>query len=413
MAHRLVSVLPTSLPTSQPDDVSLVDRLRRAAWAYTTRRVQGPLTVRDGTSRPKAGDLFLARVDSVGYHSSLQLPDGRRKRMFVGDEIVVAYGNRYAPSQFEAVVPKTQGPCQLVASGGVGAKVLSWHASVSKEPTQITPIGWLAGPGDAPANLSDYALPIMDRAPGNRPPTMVVVGTSMDSGKTQTAAFLVKGLSLAGLKVGFAKVTGTGAGGDTWLLRDAGADPVLDFTDVGHVSTYLVSPAEIQRAFSSLIAHLIAAHVEAIVIEVADGLLQPETAALLQSDVFRESVDGILFASGDAMGAVAGERWLRTHELPLVALSGVMTSSPLLSKEASKATGLPVFSRSDLARGKTALGILSLIGRPSESEPPSTEARRNGGAADHRVLVAPSYPAFETESSNGGASPEPRPIGSK
>lgn len=88
-----------------------IARLRRAAWAFTTRRVRaGVCGVRLDAKAPEAGDLVLARVDTIGYHSGLQLPEGRKKLFFVGDEIVVAYGNRYAPNQFEAVVPKTLGP---------------------------------------------------------------------------------------------------------------------------------------------------------------------------------------------------------------------------------------------------------------------------------------------------------------
>ena len=127
-------------------------RLRRASWASTTRRVRGPLRTAKGTSTPTPGDLLLARVDAIGFHSCLQLPDGRRKRLFVGDEIVVAYGNRYAPNQFEAVVPRSFGPCQLVAGGGVAARVLSWHDKITKEATQITPLARVAGATDAPAS---------------------------------------------------------------------------------------------------------------------------------------------------------------------------------------------------------------------------------------------------------------------
>src|SRR5678816_2661310 len=234
-----------------PDSV----RLTRASWASTTRRVRGPLRIVDCTTSPMPGELFLARVDALGYHSALQLPDGRRRRLFEGDEIVVAYGNRYAPNQFEAVVPRSFGPCDLVAGGGVAARVLSWHGKITKEATQITPLARIAGATDAPANLKDYALPSLDRIPTPQPRTLVVCGTSMDSGKTQTAAFLVKGLSLAGLRVGFAKVTGTGSGGDTWLLKDAGANPVLDFTDAGLASTYLEPAWEIERVFTTLVGH--------------------------------------------------------------------------------------------------------------------------------------------------------------
>ena len=351
-------------------------RLRRASWAFTTRRVrQSVCGLADRAETPKAGDLVLARVDAVGYHAALQLPDGRRKQLFVGDEIVVVYGNRYAPNQFEAVVPKTLDPCQLVAAGGVAGQALSWHASVKTSATQITPLGLLTGPIGEPANVRDHALPSADHVPAPRPPTIAVVGTAMDSGKTQTAAFLVKGLTLAGLRAGYAKVTGTGAGGDTWLLKDAGANPVLDFTDAGLVSTYLVSPAEVQSGFITLMAHLIRSRVDAIVLELADGVLQGETAALLASAVFREVVGGILFTAGDAMGAVAGDTWLKNMNLPLLGLGGVLTASPLQSAEASKATGLPVHTRQDLAQAKTAMEILTV----AEQQHP--EAAQRGSRA--------------------------------
>lgn len=353
-------------------------RLRRAAWASTTRRVHGPLFIGESARAPVPGDLFLARVDAIGLHAGLQLPDGRRRRLFVGDEIVVAYGNRYAPNQFEAVVPKSFGPCQLVAGGGVAARVLSWHGSITRQATQITPLAVIAGASGATANLMDYALPSLDRIPTQHPRTLVVCGTAMDSGKTQTAAFLVKGLSLAGLRVGFAKVTGTGSGGDTWLLKDSGASPVLDFTDAGLASTYLEPAWEIQRVFTTLVGHLAHANVDAIVLEIADGVLQVETAALLQSKLFSSTVDGVLFASGDAMGALAGENWLRRHRLPLIALSGIVSSSPLQRQEAAKSTGLPVLDRQDLLREQTALGLLSAAERRSLGRTP--RVNRNGNA---------------------------------
>lgn len=357
-------------------------RLRQAFWASTTRRITGPLRLAETTGAPAPGDLFLARVDGLGQHACLQLPDGRRKRLFVGDEIVVAYGNRYAPNQYEAVVPRGFGPCQLVAGGGIAARVLSWHWRM-REATQITPIARIAGADDAPANLRDFALPTLDRIPSPQPRTLVVCGTSMDSGKTQTAAYLVKGLSLAGMRVGFAKITGTGSGGDTWLLKDAGANLVLDFTDAGLASTYLEPAWEIQRVFTTLVGHLANANVDAIVLEIADGVLQVETAALLKSAVFSESVHGVVFASGDAMGALAGENWLRRNRLPLIALSGIVSSSPLQAQEAAKSTGLPVLDRQDLLREQTALGLLSATERHARTRVPK-EVRRVGSFSPPR-----------------------------
>ena len=346
------------------EDAREAARLVRASWAFTTRRVHDRDfgLLRDSVT-PRAGDLLLARVDAIGHHAALQLPSGRRRFLFVGDEIVVAYGNRYAPNQFEAVVPKTLGPCQLVAGGGVAGKALSWHTRVTRGPTQITPIGLLATPDGEVANLRSFAVPALDVVPASHPIALAVAGTAMDSGKTQTCAHLVRGLKEAGLKVGYAKITGTGSGGDTWLLRDAGARPVLDFTDAGYASTYMVPPDEVERVLVTLVGHLAGARVEAIVLEIADGVLQAETAALLVSPSFRRIVGGILFAASDAMGAAAGEAWLRERGLPVLALGGVLTAAPLQREECLKATGIPVYSRQDLARPKTAVEILSLAER--------------------------------------------------
>ena len=342
------------------DSHTPVARLRRASWAFTTRRVRKPVQAQlEKDIRPAVGDLVLARVDRIGHHSGLQLADGRRSTMFVGDQIVVVYGNRYAPNQFEAVVPESLGPCHLVAAGGVAGKTLSWHSKISKGPTEITPLGLLLGDTGRPINLRDHALPHADRVPTPHPPVIAVVGTAMDSGKTQTCAYLVRGLRHAGLRVGYAKVTGTGSGGDTWLLHDAGARPVLDFTDLGLPSTYLVPKEEVERVFVSLIAHLAQAKVHAIVLEIADGVLQCETAGLLESRAVRELVGGFLFAANDAMGAVAGATWLRSRDLPLLALSGVLTAAPLQRQETVLATGLRALSRKDLSRKQTAMDLLS------------------------------------------------------
>ncbi|MCP4005008.1 MAG: DUF1611 domain-containing protein [bacterium] len=339
------------------------ERLCNAAWAFTTRRVPRNETyqIYNKKMTPRAGDLVLARVDVLGHHRGLQLRCGRRKSLFSGDEIVVAYGNRYASSQFEAIVPRTLGPCQLVAGGGVAGKALSWHNRISRGPTEITPVGVLFRPDGKRVNLQEYALEEVTCFTNRWPPTIAVVGTAMDAGKTDAAAFLVRGMVEAGQRVGYAKVTGTGAGGDTWLLKDAGADPVLDFTDAGYTSTYRLEAKDVERVCHTLVAHLAKSGVDAIILEVADGLLQDETAALLQSEVFRAVTSAVLFTARDSMGAVAGVNRLREYDLPVVGLSGVLTAGPLQCEEATTATGLPTYSREELAEAAVARGILAWI----------------------------------------------------
>jgi hypothetical protein len=149
--------------------------------------------------------------------------------------------------------------------------------------------------------------------------------------------------------VGAAKVTGTGAGGDAWSMVDAGASIVLDFGDAGMASTYLAASEAVENVFVTLTRELYEAGMDAVVLEVADGLYQRETAALLTSTVFAGSVDGIVFAAGDAMGSLAGVQWLRDASLPVTAASGLVTASPLASREAEAAHGLAVLGLDKLA----------------------------------------------------------------
>ena len=165
------------------------------SWAYTTRRVDraAAAALLCGSVRPRVGDLVLARVERLGHHCNLQLVDGRRRRLFPGDEVIVAYGNRYACEQFEAEVPAGLAACHLVAGGGIAARALSWHDRISKGPTAIKPLGLLADAGGRPLNLADFAV-AAPKSPPQRPRVLAVLGTAMDAGKTQTAAHLVRGL---------------------------------------------------------------------------------------------------------------------------------------------------------------------------------------------------------------------------
>ena len=328
------------------------DRLEKAKRAFVTRRVDLRLArqLLSGPRKPVAGDLVLARVEAVSPRNRIELTDGRRAHLFPGDEIIVAYGNRYAPDQYEAWVPESLDACELVAAGGLAATVVNRHDAMARAST-IQPIGLLADSHGHRLNLADFALPAATSLPARLPRVIAVVGTSMNAGKTTACTCLIRGLRDAGRSVNALKVTGTGAGGDLWQMKDAGACIVRDFTDAGFASTYRIDRDELIACFLGLVAHASADSPDAIVLEVADGLLQTETAELLRSPEFRSVVDVVLFAAGDALSAESGVRWLRAEQLPVRVLSGLMSASPLAMAEAEAVTGLPVLTMAQLSSG--------------------------------------------------------------
>ena len=361
------------------------ERLARIPRAHSTRRV--PLEhmrfMRSDLS-PRAGDLVVARVERVGQHSRLHLPDGRRRDLFLGDEVIVAYADRYAPSQYEAFVPSDLARCHLVAGGGIAARVASGNSKLGRSPTEIIPLGLIAASADGPAlNLDRYTLPQPPDAP-RHVPTLAVVGSSMDSGKTTALAELTHAARQLGLRVGYAKLTGTAAGGDPWLLADAGADPVLDFTDAGYASTYRVAAADLEAVADFLTRHLYASGVDIALLEVADGLFQPETARLMASARFRARIDGVLYAAVDALGAAHGASLLAEQGYRLLGLVGMVSTAPLLGREAQSATQLPVYGRKELGDASVAARLLAAIDDPARALSPTprrmSEAARPSGS---------------------------------
>ncbi|MFP5335325.1 MAG: hypothetical protein ACLGIV_08430 [Actinomycetes bacterium] len=341
-------------------------RLGRAQRAFTTRNV---LTLADPLSSPwslatgvppREGDLVLARVTEIGQHQRLERPDGRRACLFPGDEIVVAYGARYAPDQFLAEVPADLGPCHLAAAGGVAGRVVAAHADMD-DPTCLEPVGLLADEAGAVVSLHDHAPVGGAELPGDLPPLILVAGTAMNAGKTTAAAHLVRGLTRSGFVVGAAKVTGTGAGGDLWLMRDAGAAAVLDFTDAGWVTTAGIGTDAARRVLGGIARHLADRGCDALVVEVADGLAQAETAGLLRDRTVRAAARGVLFAAGDALGASAGVSWLREAGHHVLAVSGRLTAAPLAQAEADATLDVPVVCSFDLAEPTVAASLLQVV----------------------------------------------------
>jgi hypothetical protein len=377
--------LSEGVPTIEPLGFA---RLAAAKSAYTTRFVSrliageprgyGLLTGEHVV--PHAGDVVLARVHRLGQHGGIQRPDGRRASLFEGDEILVAYGDRYAPDQFEAEVPDNLGRTNLVAGGGLAGTVISAHAKMGTA-TEIEPLGLLTDAHGVVtlkrcAPFKAVAAGDADAMPGMGKPLVIgVLGTSMNSGKTTTVASIVRGLTKAGLVVAAGKVTGTGAGGDPMLFHDSGASRVLDFTDFGYGSTYLLEHEQVRGLLVSLIGELSATGPDVVVVEIADGLFQRETARLVADPLFKAHIDKVVFAAGEALGAIGGQSVLALHGLAPVAISGMLTASPLAMREAACVLNVPVLNKEDLASAEVA-GLL-MAGYPR-----TATSRSKGSVAD-------------------------------
>ncbi len=329
----------------QPLPVEL-DTCKRA---FTTRNVNldDAQTLVTGEVKPKAGDLVLCEVTRLRQHCRIEQPNGRRSRMFVKDKIVVCYGNRYAPDQFESIVPEDLSACHLVAGGGV-ASHMRFKSPKVKPATEIQPLGLLGNKNGVVLNLEQYNVLNSPQVTSSKDiPILLVSGSSMNAGKTTTVASLIRGFVADGFNVSAAKVTGTGSGGDLWHFIDAGVSAAIDFTDAGLVSTYLVSNQSLVKLFDEMIAHLKTPQTDVIVVEVADGILQGETKALLESSEIINATTAMIYTAGDSSSALYGDNWLQSLGYNVLGISGVVSSNPLGVQEVEKMTSTPIFKKKE------------------------------------------------------------------
>lgn len=305
------------------------------------------------TYTPKMGDVGIFRI--VEANSSYIVdPQGINRNIFDEDVVILAFGNRYATSQIEGYVPDAPvQECHLLGRGGVAGVVKSLNATMRNEPSKLELLGYATDEQGKVINTIRRAELDAFNPLSIRSKVILSIGSSMDSGKTTTAAFLCGGLSAAGCTTAYLKLTGTAFPKDARFVYDRGADFIADFTHFGYPSTFMCEKDELLDLYQSLVnLTQQAAAPDYIVVEIADGILQRETALLLRDARFMNTVHNVIFSCGDSLGVFSGLRMLEDMNIQPFAVSGLFTASELLIEEVENTIALPVLRLADLLSGR-------------------------------------------------------------
>jgi hypothetical protein len=340
---------------------------KRIKKAYICRQIENYQVSSEIVSSyiPIAGDVAVFEIISIGKHSTMQGSEKRNINIYPGDYIMAAFGTRYATEQFEGYIPNEPvNEYHILGAGGTVGIIHSMHSRYAVTgPTRLKMIGYAVDKRGEILNtkrLRHNATVEYTGVMQSLTRIVLSVGASMDSGKTTTAAHLVRGLKKAGMKVGFVKLTGTVYTKDCDLNYDNGADTVIDFSAMGFPSTYMCSKEELLNLYETLLQQIDANKLDYVLVEIADGLYQRETEMLLSHPKFMSGVDGVIFSAGDSLAAIQGIKALRDLHIIPVALSGLFTASPLLIREVKMKTHLPIFTIEQLAHGE----IINLLEEP-------------------------------------------------
>lgn len=295
---------------------------------------------------PVVGDLMYGKILQIGQHSDLENRSGRIHSVTKGSKAIFVFGNRYAPDYYEGIVPaEYASEVDLLARSGL-VGVVKHRSQMVKDATKVKLLGYVCDDDGTVLNTRNYCLitPKELNKKANRSKLILVVGTSMNSGKSAAAAACCWALSSMGHDVRASKITGTASLKDILNMQDSGASVVNDFTHFGHPSTYLLEEDELLKIFNDTDLKYANNPRNYWVVEIADGILQRETEMLLSNPAVTSRIHKLIFSARDALGAISGVQILKSRfGLVPDAISGIISSSPLGVREMSGFVDLPVF----------------------------------------------------------------------
>jgi len=327
-------------------------------------QVLGSLTrITDFDSRPpevmpvpredwSRGDYVVVEMLEDGPGSYVvETPDGSGVEIHPGDRLVGALGTRAAT--LEVVGDWREIGADLTMQTLTAAGVLGVCTSAAVQSSALANVRYLghAARNGKPCHMKDFVTPIEPRR--FEVPVILIIGTSMESGKTVAAVALIQELVAMGKSVAGAKVTGVGRLRDILAMEAAGAAPIMDFVDVGLPST-VVPPDEYRQSLKQLCSKLAASETDVVVIEAGASPLEPYCGSVAM-EVLSQCVTATILCASDPY-AVLGVMEAFAMKPDLV--SGRSTATEAGIDLIDKLTGVPAMNLFDPGAGTELEGFL-------------------------------------------------------
>lgn len=183
--------------------------------------------------------------------------------------------------------------------------------------------------------MRDFVVPALPRPLDI--PVILLIGTSMSSGKTTCGRVIIRALKYMGFNVAAAKLTGSARYRDILQFRDAGADFVIDFVDAGLPST-VCNESRYREALDLMITRIAASDSQVLVAESGASPLEPYNGATVVKNLADKTCFTVLCASDPH--AVLGVQTAFGPELKADIVSGPAANTSAASDLVSQLCGL-------------------------------------------------------------------------
>lgn len=282
-------------------------------------------------------------VESPGMERFAELTNGRLVNVAKGDRLLGALGSRFATlamtGSWEDV--GSDGRMQALTAAGLFGRVTSMSPYESAPPIELHYHGHVMHGGQK-LNMRNFL-----RSPARKPfdvPVILVVGSSMSSGKTKAARVLIRRLKEMDLSVMGLKLTGAGRYRDVLHMQDAGADVIFDFVDAGMPSTVCAEPF-FRRMTQDFLDSIGDVHADVAVVEAGASPLEPYNGAAAL-DLLKSCTKLTVLCGSDPY-AVLGITMACSLQADLVA--GITCNTEAGRELVTQLTGLRVMNLTDPA----------------------------------------------------------------
>jgi hypothetical protein len=299
----------------------------------------------DAGALPRAdwatGDYVVGEVlDTRGRLDAIELAGGRMIKVMEGDLVIGALGRRVAT--LEAVgdwrAIDESGDFDALTAAGLFGNTTSLSPFLST-PMRLRYRGHVVRGG---AKMTMRGCLKERDTLSLEAPIVLIVGTSMSSGKTMSGRVIVHLLSQMGLKVVGAKLTGAARYRDMLSFADAGASAIYDFVDAGLPSS-AVAEQTYREVLPYLLSLIASEKPDVVVAEAGASPLEPYNGAVAK-EMIRDNVRFKLLCAQDPY-AVVGVQQAFQRSPDLVAGGAANTDAAIALVR--KLTGLPALNLMD------------------------------------------------------------------
>ena len=289
----------------------------------------------------QTGDYVVGEIITPpAKHPFIELANGRMMEVMEGDLVVGAFGVRRAT--LEAVGDwqhiGNDGRLEALTEGGLFGRATSISFLVDNIPSMVYR-GHLLRHQEKIC-MKDFVPPIPELS--YQCPTIMMIGTSMSSGKTTTARVIIHELKKAGLKIVGTKLAGAGQYHDILAMQDAGADRIFDFVDVGMPSS-VCPPEEYRQSIRKLLSLIAAQKPDVVVAEAGASPFEPYNGSVVLEEI-REQICCTVMCAADPYAVIGLSQ---SFGLNPDLISGIVTDTSAGVELVEKLTGVTTLSLPD------------------------------------------------------------------